>query len=452
VAVRLPLFFSSEALTIPELKWMIIGEKMSNDGTLYVDVWDNIAPFAAGVYWIIDLLFGRSQLVYQILSLLLVWIHCYLFNRLLIKNNALIHYNYVPALIYAVLMSLFFDFYTLSPPLLSLTFILLAINNLFSHIEFRAKRDERILNIGLYLGVASLFYLPSVLVFFSTILILALFTPTVVRRYFLIIYGFLIPFVLVIIYFFYKNALDDLGYNFIRPLFFMETTNYLDSGSLWIIVITPLVFLLISFIRLFQRARFTNYQISLLQVMFIFLILTLLTLFLIKEKSANIFILFIPGIAFFLSHYFSLIKTRIKGELTFMLFFILIILVNLGTYHDFFISARYINYQDLMVSETSWDKIVKGKKVLFVGDNVNIYKNAHLATPYLNWNLSSEILTKSNYYENVIHVKKSLEKDPPQIIIDQNRLMSNFFNRIPSMAKKYSKSSDGIKFELIVDR
>jgi hypothetical protein len=48
--LRLPYLISSEWLSIPELKWMLIGERMNDGAMLYVDIWDDIAPLSALVY------------------------------------------------------------------------------------------------------------------------------------------------------------------------------------------------------------------------------------------------------------------------------------------------------------------------------------------------------------------------------------------------------------------
>ncbi len=95
-------------LTIPELKWMIVGESISLKNILYLDVWDYLAPLSAMIYALIDSVAGRSQWGYQILAIFVVFIQCYLFNQLLISNKAYKENTYVPALIYAILMSAFF--------------------------------------------------------------------------------------------------------------------------------------------------------------------------------------------------------------------------------------------------------------------------------------------------------------------------------------------------------
>jgi hypothetical protein len=59
--LRLPYLISSEWLSIPELKWMLIGERMNDGAMLYVDIWDDIAPLSALVYKGINFAAGRAS-------------------------------------------------------------------------------------------------------------------------------------------------------------------------------------------------------------------------------------------------------------------------------------------------------------------------------------------------------------------------------------------------------
>ena len=83
----------------------------------------------------------------------------------------------------------------LSPVLMSLTFLLLSLNNIFKRIDKQTK-DEFFLNTGIFLGLATLFYLPSLFFLPALMLSLLLFTASLFRRYILLLYGFMIPVVL----------------------------------------------------------------------------------------------------------------------------------------------------------------------------------------------------------------------------------------------------------------
>ena len=139
---------------------MIVGERMNEGALLYVGIWDDIGPFSALTYRTLDLLFGRSQLSLQIFGLLLFFFQIFYMNYIALKHKMYNENNYLPAFFYGILGLTFFNIITLSPQLLGITFVLLSLNSLFNHIETRSKTDGNLLNIGLYIGIASLFFIP----------------------------------------------------------------------------------------------------------------------------------------------------------------------------------------------------------------------------------------------------------------------------------------------------
>jgi hypothetical protein len=444
LAIRLPIIIAEGTITHADLHFMVIGEKMNDGAQLYVQVWDNIAPFAAFVYWIIDILFGRSHLAYQLLAMLLVMIQAGLFNKILLDNKAINENSYIPALIYVLCMSLFFDFFTLTPMLMSITFLLLALNYLFQHIEIRAKRDEQILSIGLYIGIAALFYLPVILLAPATLLILVLFTGTVFRRYLLLSFGVILPLLLLIGYYLLINGVRDFYYNFFNPWMEIEGEALIKFSSLiWIIGI-PAIYTIMGLVKISQGMRFTNYQIRLTQVMFIWFIFSIGLMFFGAEVTPAKFIILVPPAAFYISHYFITFRKGLKSEISFSIFFLSIVFVSLGTFFNFFFTTRFIAYEKLLVDKTPYDELVQGKNVVVLGDNIDVFKDAKLATPYLNWSLSKPLFENPEYYDNLVKIYTSFKEDPPQIIIDPEGKIEEVSTFIPWFLSQYEKRGDTI--------
>ena len=442
--IRLPVFLSDDALTHSDLHYMVIGEKMAEGATLYIQLWDNIAPLAAGVYWIIDLLFGRALLTYQIISLLIVTLQAGIFNRLLLNNKAFNENSYAPALIYATCMSLFFDFYTLTPILMSITFLLLALDRLFDHMEIRAKRDEQIFSIGLHIGIAALFYLPVVLLAPAVLLILAFFTGTVFRRYILLTFGVALPFLLLIAYYLLGDGVRDLYYNFFNPWTAIDAESLMDFSSLIIILAFPAIFLILGFGKVLQGIRFTNYQIRLSQATFIWLIFSVVIMFFGTKLSPAKFTILVPPLAFFISHYFLSLRKNLKSEIIFAFFFVPVLLISLGTYFDFFITSRFINYERLLVRATPYDEIVNNKSILVLDENVDVYQSSELATPFFNWRLSQPLFENPEYYDSLTKIFRAFQDDPPQVIIDPHQQLQKVMEHIPWVKDNYSPLKENI--------
>jgi len=384
----------------------------------------------------------RSQLAYEITSLLIVFFQCFLFNKLLLKNKAYNENTYIPGLIYAVLISYFFDFFTLSPFVIGLTFLLLALNHIFSHIEVRAKRDEKILNIGVYLGIASLFYFPFIVFLPATLLIFLFFTGTIPRRYLLVLFGFSLPFLLIGCYFLILGRLNDLLYNFIfSPLFYK--TWYFSLTSAIILFGVPLIYLLTSWVALGQKGRMTNYQSRLSQCMFIWFFFSVVFVVIGDSHTPNLYQIFVPVLGYYLGHYFLLFRRKFLAEISFSALFLSMVLLNYGTYYGFFFTSKYIDNGSYMVT-TSMDKAVSGKRLLVLGENLNHYYDNSMATPFLNWQLSKRVFTNMDYYDNLTMILKGFKKDMPEVIIDENEIMPGILAKIPYLKDRYEKEADNL--------
>ncbi len=442
IALRLPLMILGIPPTLSELNWMLVGEKLSYGSNMYSGVWDGLAPLSAGVYWILDWLFGRSPWAHQLIGIFVVIIQSYLFNDLLLRNKAYNQGTYIPALIYIILMNCFFTYTLLSPALLSITFLLLSLNYIFRRIDKQTK-DEFFLNTGIYLGIATLFYLPSVLFAPAMMLSLLLFTASILRRYLLFLYGFLLPIGIIWTYYYWIGASFEFTNFFLGSLGWADSNGYLDGNSLMIIGLVPVLFTLLAWWKI-MRARYVNYQVQFQYVMMFIALSGLTTLVISGEITPVQTLVLVPPVAFFVSHFFLLFRRGFLREVFFGLFLGGIIVVEWGSFFRAPFMDSRIAYESLLVGQTQWDDVVEGKPVLVFGDNLSIYRNAHSATPFLNWKLSSRLLESLNYYDNLDFIFRSFKDDPPNIIIDLENRVPALFERLPIIALRYRSMGGGV--------
>lgn len=437
--LNLPFFIGGYPFTVPQLHQMMIGENLTSGEILYLDLWDDIAPFSAAVYWLIESVFDRNETVYHLLALLLIILQGALLNAIMIKHKVYNENSYTLTLIYVLLFTTFFDFFSLSPVLLSTTFLILAINKLVVHIQTWQKNDDRILTIGLFIGIGTLFFLPSfifaLLVFFSFIF----FTGTSVRRNLLFIYGFLLPFLIVWLYYVWH----DSGYEFINQAIYstfkFKGIYYTSLFSILIIGAIPLLFTFYSILRTFSSVGYTNYQVRIQQLMLFMLFLAVIAFFLANYKAPHLLILIVIPAAFFLNHFFLSIRRKIWQELIFFIFIAMVATMNYGNVSGLLITDEYINEENLIVNTTPYDQLTKGKSILVLDQNLNIYHNSRLATPYFNYKLAQNHFANPNYYDNLTAILKNFTEETPAIIIDPNKHMPLIFERIPLLANKYRK-------------
>jgi hypothetical protein len=150
-------------MTYTEFQWMLLGEKMSEGNLVYRSIDDFTAPLAAVFYAMISV-FGRSSTTYVVFSAIIIFIQAVIFNLQLNRLNIATEKTFLPGLAYVLAASLSYDFYTLSPQLLGMTFILISIFQLIAIMRF-GEVKEYTLSSGIFLGIASLFYLPDLLFF-----------------------------------------------------------------------------------------------------------------------------------------------------------------------------------------------------------------------------------------------------------------------------------------------
>ncbi len=435
--LNIPFFIGGYPFTIPQLHQMLIGENLASGKILYLDLWDDIGPFSAAVYWLIESIFDRSQIVYHLLALVLIILQGAFLNAIMIKHKVYNENSYTLALIYVLLFTTFFDFYSLSPVLLSTTFLIFAFNKLVIHIQTWQKSDDRILTIGLFIGISTLFFLPSfvfaLLVFFSFIF----FTGTSVRRNLLFLYGFLLPFLIVWLYYLWQ----DSGYAFINQAiystFIHKGIYYMSLMSILIIGSIPLLFTFYSILRTFASVGYTNYQVRIQQLMLFMLFLAVIAFSLANYKAPHLLILIIIPSAFFLNHFFLSIRRKIWQELIFLIFIILVATMNYGNVSGLLITNQYIDDENLIVSTTQYDQLTEGKSILVLDQNLNVYHNSQLATPYLNYRLAQNHFANPNYYDNLTAMLKNFSAETPKVIIDPHKHMPFIFERIPILAEKY---------------
>lgn len=417
---------------------MVVGEKLQHGQVLYKDIWVSLAPLAAYCYSFIDWVFGRSSLAYQIIALILVTVQAGLFNNIMYRNKAYNENTYVPAFFYAICCTLFPDFITLSPILLGLTFVLLALQNVYLRIEAKLN-DYTILLTGIFLGLATLFYLPAVIFLLTTIISFSLFTGTILRRYFLLLYGYFVPFLLIALNFYWKDALGAMWHHWMVAALTEPSFHHVDLLTFAIAFGVPVLFFLLGMVRTFNETRFTNFQVRVQQVMLIMFLLGIVGWLMTTDKMPYQWLIFVPPFAFFLSHYFLLLKKNWRMHVLFYLFLGAVLWVFYASSFHKSVLSRYMHDHNTYVQQSVFDHWTDGKKVWVLGEGTYIYKKAECVTPFLSWYLSKPLLEAPDQYDHVVYVAQTLQEDMPQVIIDKAGYLPAWQKRIPFLASRYEK-------------
>lgn len=431
VIVRTAWLVGGLPLSIPELKWLLVGERLGDHFTMYKDLYDHTGPLAAFVYKSLDMVFGRSRWVHIVFSTLLITVQAGVLNSILLKSKAYDENSYVPAFLYVILMSGVVDFFALSPQLLALTFLLMSLKHIFRRID-NVITDELFIYAGLYLGLATCFYLPAVIFFVVFVLSFLIFSTAIARRMLLLIYSSLVVVAIIWVYFFWFGAAWDFIADFfvagiMKPRFYYIEPLLLAKAAGFLIFVS-----LISFYVMFTQ-RGTNFQQKLMQMMVAFFIAGLLVIVLSKDLMTADLVFVIPTLTFFTVYYVFGLKRRVWK--TIAPYFLVIGLLG---YPVFLIQS------DSLSSMIVKDEVmpVEGERLMCIGCAIEAYASYQIAGPFLDEYVSRSKLDDIDYYDEASHIYEALEQSTPEVIIDRWEEADKLFYRFPKFGERYQRLDD----------
>lgn len=441
ILVRLPLLLHPFPLLIPELNWMIIGEQMSQGHLLYRDIWDSVSPLSALIYWGIDSVFGRSPIVLHAAATLVSVFQIVYFNYLTNVRDVYPDRSFWPGLIYMLFMHLSFDCLTLSPVLMSTSWLLLAFGTLIRQMDRRGATDE-VFEVGFYIGIAALFYLPSALFIVWAMLSLLFYTGATFRQYSLSLFGFLFPVAATVLFYYLSNSLDDFNRNLLASVFRVRQYPLSDFLSLFASLLIPLGLGVLGFLSLFNRTgRYVNFQQRVQQIMMIWFVVAVLTIGLMPFLAPMVFLSFVPPMAYFTFYYFEIIRKAWLAETSFLIAFALMLLLFYQGALGLIPGAELGRLSSLQVQPSPLPAHIRDHRVLIIGEDLSAYRQNRLATPYLNWDLAKYDLKNLDNYESVINVFDHFRQDPPDYIVDRENVVQKLFQRAPALAVQYEKTA-----------
>lgn len=431
IFIRIGQGFFIDATSFYELKWILLGEWLSSGFMLYSETFDYTGPFAAAVYKSIDFLFGRSFFFHHMMSSLVIIIQAAIFNNILLKNKAYNENSYLPSFLYMILAASIPDFMALSPQLLSLTFILLAMGQVLRRIDNQVT-DELFLSCGLFIGIATMFYLPAAVFFLVFLFSLILFTTAVLRRLLLYFFGFLLVFGFCALYFFWFSSLEVFIQSYIISNLILPADSLMTFDEL-LIISSPFLFILIlSVIKTWSAARLTNFQQKVQQVIWLMLLGAMATFFLSNEKAGHELFFLVPTLTYFWTHYFILLKrwlfqVLMPGLLIFGLLY-------------FSVFA----YQNLTRPLLVAPPMAMKENTMILGEQLMRYQNHEISTPCFNQYLSEKAFQGLDYYEPAIHLYQIFTHVDPEIIQDEMGIMPKLQYRFPYLEEGYRKTGEKV--------
>lgn len=428
----LPVLIDVPAITYPELKSYLIGEKIMEGHTPYSELIDSSSPITCWFYGLVDFMFGRSLAARHVLSFIIIFIQAILLALIFINRKVFSESTYLPALLTVALYAFSYDTIALTGELIGCFFLLLALNSLFKELEMRTQGDHTVVGLGLLISLASLCSFGYSVFVFGAGFIVIIYSRRELRILFLLFTGFLLPHLLLVCIYYLNGNVMWLFEFYYLPNLGLGSGALVSVMTLIVVGIIPIVFFLASLFIVTRESRLTKYQTQVLRSMFLWLVFSLVYTFLTDDLRPQSLIVFIPPISYFLTHFYLSVQRKLFAEVSIWVFLLGISLVNFVARSGY---LRNVSYEKLIVNQT--ENVVQGKRLLVLSDELFYFQHNSLATPLLDWSLTEKILTKVDYYENLTWLYRAFQEDPPDLIIDPQNYMQHFFEMAPKFKREY---------------
>ena len=265
-----------------------------------------------------------------IVASLLVFIQALLINRLVIKHRIIKDTSHIPGLLYVLLSAFLHDFLFLTPELLSITFIILAI-----HVTMTTYNEKEaagpVFTVGFLIGVSALFYFPGYFFFLIGLLALFILKSFDIRDFLQYVSGFLLPtFFHSVWEYFIASTPSIFPSYFLNNLNLSFTFLIQDLKSLIVSILIGIVMLvtLISYSS-YNQQKPTATQLK-INIFYWIALFSLLTIVIIKIPGyAHILFLIFP-LSVFLAMNFMSAKNKIVAEIVHLFMIIFAIIIQFG--------------------------------------------------------------------------------------------------------------------------
>ncbi|WP_164109176.1 MULTISPECIES: DUF6427 family protein [Sphingobacterium] len=244
-----------------------------------------------------------------LLTLALTLLQAFLLNRVVNHFNFLGKPNFLTALLFMTLVSLFLPFLVLSPTLICNFITIWMMSKLFN-IYKQADVKGLMFDLGMIVGLGSLIYFPFIVMFLLLWIALIIFRPFIWREWVTPLLGFsIIYFLLGVIYYLFDrfDEFKAIFSPFTNPL---PSTLHVDYHDY--LVVAPIIIGLIFFLFVLRDQYFKSivHIRKSFQLLFYMLLLIVGSFYLNEKININHFLLCAPPLAIYLAYYFSFAKNK----------------------------------------------------------------------------------------------------------------------------------------------
>lgn len=269
--------------------------------------------------------------IHNYLAFLLIVVESILLNYILNKFEIMAKKTAMPAIFYCLLMSCCKPLTHFYPLLFSNFFILLALFKI--GLSYRVEEAfSSIFDASFFIAISSLFYFPSIIIYPLIWVTLIVIRPFVWREWVISMIGLILPYVFVIVYYFWSDKVNFLLYD---KIFFPSSDALLTLSNqrpTFVAVASMLLLLMAFSILTLLKGWPVN---TILSRNFLVVLFWLLGLSILSYSMAPVFNITYLSIAaiplsVFVSNYFLMTKFKWISEIIFLLFLSAILFENYG--------------------------------------------------------------------------------------------------------------------------
>lgn len=441
VGVRLAaLFLGDPPLLKAEFSWILVGEYLNAGEPLYTGVWERLEPLTAWLYGGLYALFGREPLGYRLVAVLLGVVQLFLFRRVFSHPDLFRERTLLPTFLFALLLNAHLEFLLLSPALLAMTFLLLALRLVFSLNE--KTTDSTIFQIGFYIGLAVLCFTSASPLLFWGISGLAIFRGTQAREYFVLLYGFLFPLLLVGLFLLFQDALAAaLNQLVLRLVSFDQLLALIQSGireSGFVALV--LIAIVLGAFSVLRTPNFFNFQTVRHQSLTIWLLMAVPGALITLDFAVYHTLLFVPVGAFFFTYFLMVSYKRWRMELFFVVYLLTSLFFFVQSFHPPALFSSYARYtaRKSLAAPPSFS----GQRVWVLSDDPSFYQHNLPVMPYLDSRLFILDVQGAQGYNDLTQIVEHVLTKRPEIIVDPRRQFSILLRKLPVLQTYYTPNAD----------
>jgi len=253
-----------------------------------------------------------------VIALVLTIFQAFFLNKLINHYNFLGKPNFLTALMYMTLVSLFLPFLVLSPTLICnfiTIWMLTKLFNIYKQVDVKGLMFD----LGMIVGIGSLIYFPFIVMFFLLWVSLIIFRPFIWREWITPLLGLTIVYALLAVIYYWVDRFDD--FITIFSPFTNEFSATLQVDIYDYLVTIPIIIALIFFLFILKDQYFKSivHIRKSFQLLFFMLLLIGISFYLNDHITINHFLLCAPPLSIYLAYYFNYAKTKWVYETLYLL-------------------------------------------------------------------------------------------------------------------------------------